>query len=59
MKELLQDEKSKEVLKEFIHQYIVENLRLDVMQYQTWLTDQIVVEIDVYLGADLIQSIHS
>lgn len=59
MKELLQDEKSKEVLKEFIHQYIVENLRLDVMQYQTWLTDQIAFEIDVYLGADLIQSIQS
>lgn len=54
MEELLKDEKSKEILKEFIHQYIVENLRLDVMQYQNGSVD-----IDVYLGAEHIQSIQS
>lgn len=54
MEELLKDEKSQEILKEFIHQYIVENLRLDLMQYHGGS-----VEIDVYLGADLIQSVQS
>lgn len=54
MEELLQDEKSKEVLKEFIHQYIAENLRLDLTQYQNGTVD-----IDVYLGSYLIQSVQS
>lgn len=54
MEELLKDEKSQEILKEFIHQYIVENLRINVTQYQGGVT-----EIDVYLGADLIQSVQS
>lgn len=52
MEELLKDEKSQEILKEFIHQYIVKNLRLDLMQYQGGVT-----EIDLYLGADFIQTV--
>ena len=54
MEELLKDEKSQEILKKFIHKYVVENLRLDLMQYQNGSVD-----IDVYLGADLIQSVQS
>lgn len=51
MEELLKDEKSQEILKEFIHQYIVENLRVHTTQYQGGVT-----EIDLYLGADFIQT---
>lgn len=54
MEELLKDEKSQELLKEFIHKYIAENLRLDLMQYQSGSVD-----VDVYLGDYLIQSIQS
>ena len=54
MGELLRDEKSKEILKEFLHEYIADNLRLDVIQYQNST-----FVIDVYLGKDLIQSIQS
>ena len=54
MEELLKDEKSQEILKQFIHQYVAENLRLDLMQYQNGSVD-----IDVYLGTYLIQSVQS
>lgn len=54
MEEILKDEKSQEILKQFIHQYIAENLRLDLMKYQNGSVD-----IDVYLGNDCIQSVQS
>lgn len=54
MEELLKDEKSQEILKQFIHQYIKDNLRLDVMQYQNNSVD-----IDVYLRGEHIQEVKS
>lgn len=39
MEELLKDEKSKEILKSFIHEYIIENLRVEVLRYQSGSVD--------------------
>lgn len=54
MEELLKDEKSQEILKQFIHQYIIENLRLNITQYQNMSLD-----IDVYLKDEHIQHVAS
>lgn len=48
MKELLKDDESRKILEDFIRQYIVDNLRLDVTKYSE------VIEIDAYISGDYI-----